>query len=182
MIIDYAANTPDLQIGMSIRNSSDTAGTNSCALGLAKTNELATCSYRLKVSSNVQNGYFIFVNSEPLNNGTSAILDAEPGFTGGTDISSLTVGIEAYGVVVSPGSVSSGFLVLPGENFDADNNASLITYPDIPELIIEAKGPNEPLATDITNTTLVTHKLNISNTTPSGKYSQLISYTLSPSF
>jgi hypothetical protein len=48
--------------------------------------------------------------------------------------------------------------------------------------LVTSNGPNSPAAIDTTNTTLVTHNLNISGGTKAGNYSQIITYTVLATF
>jgi hypothetical protein len=183
--VDEGPATPFPTLSFAVRNTADTANTNICVLGLAKTNSLSSCSYRLKVSTNAASGYTVYVKtSTGLSNGIHSMSNASVGSGGGggTDISGANVGVEKYGVVVTPGTLTSASAVNTTSVFNAGANAVLFVYPTTPTAIIQATGTNSPSATDTTHTSLITHKLNISNTTPPGDYIQNVTYTVASVF
>ncbi len=173
-------------LSFTIRNDTDTASTNSCDLGIATNQTLASCSYRLKVSTNAVSGYNIFVQTSAggLSDGVSQINNALAGSSGsgGSDISNTTVGTENYGVTIISGSTTSASSVLLQSAFSAGTNSVLYDYSAIPLKIIQVNGANLPTTNDLINTTLITHKLNISGDTPPGNFSQNVTYTVSPVF
>jgi hypothetical protein len=168
-------------LSFSIRNTADTADTNICDLGTVSTASVASCSYRLKVTTNATSGYTISISADGgLTNGTSTVTNAAAGPTG----TNLTAGIEAYGATVNAGSItgSAGTISLAssyqngGSNATAYNNTS-------PAVLLTANKPNSPSGSgDTTNTSLITHKLAISNNTSAGYYTQRVTYTVTPSF
>jgi hypothetical protein len=48
--------------------------------------------------------------------------------------------------------------------------------------MIQANNPNQPSITDLTNTTLITHNLNIANDSVAGDYAQTVTYTVVANF
>jgi hypothetical protein len=167
-------------LALAIRKNDDTIDSLICDLGTVTTAATANCSYRLKVSSSSPSGYTIFVKtSGNLTDGTSNISNALAGPTG-TDISGATLGTENYGVNIVKGSATGGTTTLSAA-FSAGTNEVLFT-PVSATSLIASNGPNLPAATDLTNTSLITHQLNISNATKAGNYSQTITYTVLATF
>ena len=168
-----------------IRNAADTASSNSCDLGVATASTLASCSYRLKVSTDAANGYTISMQtSGGLSNGIQTLNDALAGSggTGGTNISAGTVGVENYGALISTGSITSGGTILRTAIFNAGSINSVRTNYTSPQAMIQANNPNQPSITDLTNTTLITHNLNIANDSVAGDYAQTVTYTVVANF
>jgi hypothetical protein len=183
--INYTPNISTPSLSFAIRNSSDTANANNCILSQPSILAVSTCSYRLKISTNATNGYIVYIKtSGGLTNGLYTISNASAGSggSGGDDISNTTAGIEKYGVVISPGSTTSGSSITLASIFNAGTNAVLYNYPSSATAIVQSTGANLPSATDTTNTILVTHKLNISSSTPPGNYTRTITYTVTGSF
>ncbi|MEM1312514.1 MAG: hypothetical protein AAGF07_03555 [Patescibacteria group bacterium] len=168
-----------------IRNDTDTANTNTCDLGTLLTVQAATCAYRLKVFTNAANGYTVSMSAS----GDLASTDhnfsnaaAGNGGTGGDDISNATAGTEKYGAVITPGATTSGSVINLANSYDAGSNAVAYNNTSAANLITSA-GPNSPATTgDTANTSLVTHKANISAASPSGFYTQTVTYTVVASF
>lgn len=180
--VDYTEVLPIL--AFAIRNVSDTSGSNLCQLGTATTTSLSQCQYRLKITTNATNGYTVFVETNAgLNNGVHSIEDAAVGTGGGGghDISDLTVGTERYGAFIVAGSATSGTATLANLfNAGAVNEVRFNNSPST--TLYTVNGPNNPGVTDTVNTALITHRLNISTSTPAGFYKQKIIYTVTPNF
>ena len=167
-----------------IRTVADSANTNVCNLGTATTTSVATCQYRLKVTTNAKNGYTVSMQaSGGLTNGSDILTNSAPGF-GGTGGTNIVPGSESYGVVVTPGnSTSSGGSILAANLFDAGLVNSVRYDYNVPTLLLTANKPNNPAAFGATtNTTLITHNLAITPGSPSGNFTQTITYTVAPSF
>jgi hypothetical protein len=183
--VDYTPAIPTPTLSFAVRNTTDTANTYICSLGTATPTILSTCSYRLKVGTNSTSGYILYVKtSTGLSNGTYNTSNAVAGSggSGGTDISSSNVGTEKYGVVISPGSITGSGSISRTTAFNATSNSVLFAYPTTATAMLQSTGINSPISTDTTNTSLVTHKLNISKTTPPGNYTQKVTYTVSSTF
>jgi hypothetical protein len=173
--------TSHTSLAFQIRNTSDTANLNNCDLGRATTSSVVSCSYRLKVSTNDVDGVFVFMTSTGnLISGANTMQNAAlgAGGTGGTLIDNSTAGTENYGVRVTKGNITGGVVNL-NPVFDAGANSTRYNYTTATTLL-ETTGPNAPAATDTTNTSLVTHNLNISASTPAGQYTQNVTYTVIP--
>jgi hypothetical protein len=170
-----------VSLSFNIRNTGDTADTNLCDLGTASVTAVSTCSYRLKVSTNASNGYTIAMLADgDLTNGSSSITNAVAGPTGTT----VVAGTERYGATITPGSITGlgGTVSLTPAYTSAGSNA--VAYSNLVSAnILTANAPNFPAVTaDTTNTTLVTHRLGIGNSTGSGYYTQNITYRVTPAF
>jgi hypothetical protein len=182
-VVNVTAFVP-INLSFSIRNSGDTANTNVCDLGTASTTAVSSCSYRLKVSTNAANGYTISAQAGgSLTNGTDVITNAVAG-TGGTGGTNIVSGTERYGAVLTPGTITGvGGTISLTSAFNAGATNSVLYAPAAPTVILTANKPNSPLASgDTTRTSLITHNLGISSNTPSGSYTQSITYTVAPSF
>jgi hypothetical protein len=169
-----------------IRDSGDTTNVNTCDLGTLGLSAVSTCAYRLKVSTNAASGYTISVNTSgnlasSSHNMTNAAVGS--GGTGGSDISNTTAGNEKYGVVVTPGSVSTGGTVTLASTYNAGaTNAVSFVNTSAATLITTTSGNAPATSGDTTNTSLVTHKVDISTSTPPGKYTSTVTYTVVASF
>jgi hypothetical protein len=172
-------------LAFTIRKGDDTGDINACEIGTASIASTSTCSYRLKVTSNAANGYFVYVNTQGgLINGVTTMADAAlgNGGGGGDDISITTAGIEKYGALIDQGSITGTGSITLASRFNAGGSNAVNYNISSSTLMATATGENSPLSTDTTNTILVTHKLNMSPNTKPGYYSQSIIYTVSPGF
>ncbi len=177
--------TYTLFLAFDIRNSADTANTNTCALGTVSTSATASCSYRLKVQSNAVNGYTVYMfTSGGLTNSVNTITDALAGSggAGGTNISGSTLGVEAYGIKVTPGTLTSGSSITVASAFNAGATNSVKANYLTSQQILQATGVNLPTGTDTTHTSQITNSLNTSGSTAGGSYSQKITYTVVANF
>ena len=173
-----------INLSFSIRNTGDTANTNTCDLGTASTTAVSTCSYRLKVSSNAKSGYTVsYQASGGLTDGTNIMANAVVG-TGGTGGTNIVAGTEIYGVRITPGSITGASgTITAAAAFNAGATNSVLYNNNTPTVIMTATKANSPGATgDVTNTSLITHNLGIDSNTESGNYTQTITYTIAPSF
>jgi hypothetical protein len=181
-VVNVRARVP-LQLSFVIRNNADTADTNICDMGDLTTSAVGNCEYRLKVSTNATNGYTVnVVTSGDFTNGTANFVNAAAG-TAGTGGTAQAAGTEMYGAIVTKGSITgAGGTTTLGAAYDAGatNNVSYVNT-TVASLMIANK-PNAPLATDLTNTTLVRHEAGISASTAAGLYNQQVTYTVTPSF
>lgn len=167
-------------LAFTIRDSTDTAdlanvnglavGPNLCSLGSLTTGSVATCSYRLKVSTNASSYTVSITSDADLDYGANTI-DAI------TEDSTVTAGTEGYGIAVVGGSATGGTVTESG-NFNDDDTP----IPTTPTTLLSVSGPNSPGATDTTNTALITHRAAISASTAVGNYDQLVTYTVSGTF
>lgn len=166
-----------------IRNSADTADSNTCDMGDLTVSTVGTCSYRLKVTTNARSGYSVNVQtSGNFSNGSDTFANAAAG-TGGTGGTNITAGTETYGALITPGSItgSGGSVSLASAyNAGATNDVSYVNTSSA--TLLTANKPNNPATTDTTNTTLVRHDAATSGSTPAGLYTQTVTYTVSPSF
>jgi hypothetical protein len=172
-----------LRLAFNIRNSADTANTNVCDLGETDPSAINECSYRLKVSTNAIGGYTISMQANGnLTNGAYSMTNAVAGPTGSAI--SASSALELYGVrIVAGGITGSGTIsTLPAYTSGVNNvvNYSSTTAANI----VQSTGPNATPAAggDTTNTTLVTHRLTVSESTPIGTYTQRITYRVTPTF
>ena len=173
------------QISFSIRNASDTANFNTCDLGVSDPTILSSCSYRLKISTDSSSGYIVFMQSTgSLTNGSYNLNNAAVGSGGGggTNISGSTLGIENYGILINQGSITGPGSISRIAAFNAGASNSVNSNYISPTSMIQSAGSNNPLSTDTTNTSLVTHNLNVAPDSVAGSYNQTITYTVIASF
>jgi hypothetical protein len=184
-------------LSIAIRKNDDTTDINTCNLATASLTSVKTCDYRIKITSDLITSYSIQIStSGGLSNGAYTLANAAAGSggSGGDDISNGTANTEKYGIVINTGSITGGQIntsrlsqtggsVTKIGGFDAGTtNAVNANIGPTPQTILTSTGFNRPNATDTTNTTLITHKANISAATPPGVYSQTVTYTIIPSY
>jgi hypothetical protein len=181
-VVAVRARVP-LQLAFTIRNAADTADTNICDMGDLTTSAVGFCEYRLKVATNAKSGYTINVNtSGNFTNGTDNFTNAAVG-TGGAGGTNIVAGTEMYGAKVTKGAITgaAGTTTLATVyDAGATNFASFVNT--TAATLITANKPNNPTATDLTNTSLVRHEAAISANTAAGLYTQTVTYTIAPSF
>ena len=169
-----------------IRNAGDTAVASVCDLGFASTTAATTCSYRLKITTNIIEGYVVYVKSDgPLINVTATIADAGVGTGGGggTLITNATAGTARYGVLSTIGTLTGGDPISKPAVYDAGTLNSVRITNTTSNIFVTASGQNNPAITGATaNTILVTHNLNIASSTVGGLYGHTLTYTVVPNF
>jgi hypothetical protein len=153
-----------------------------CDLGSMTTAAEATCSYRLKISTNAALGFTVNVNTNGglSNQGYATITDC----TDGTLIASQPT-VEAYGIGVDGADVggynSSTQLynepILEEGSFATDDTP-ITTYTQ-PLFVSYTEGFS---GTDTASTSLVEHRAQVTAATPAGIYTQLVTYTITPDF
>lgn len=164
-----------------IRDSTDTANTNTCDFGVVDTSAVYTCSYRLKVGTNASSGYTIAVtNSGDLTDGTSSLTNAAVG-SGGSGGTAVAAGVETYGVVITPGTVTgSGGTVSVASAYNAGVTNAVSYVNTSSATVLTANRPNNPTA--IGNTSLVTERLGVNASTPAGVFTKTETYTVTYNF
>ncbi|MFA5186298.1 MAG: hypothetical protein WC551_07480 [Patescibacteria group bacterium] len=183
--VNVTANIPSL-LAFSIRNSADTANTNNCNLGTLSTTASSTCDYRLRVGvTNAASGFQVYIaaNADLNSFGSATITQA-------VDNAASAPGTEQYGIEVygasSGGRTPGGLFTNPvavdsPANFTFDVNTSPV--PTSTKNFINYPSPFDPgTAPQLTKTTWVKHFANISAGTPSGNYSQIVTYTVTAYF
>jgi len=173
--------TVDPTISFTIRDSVDNANTNTCSLGSVKATDVseATCSYRLAVSTNASSGYNIYIQAGgPLTDGSHNITDISNG-------GSVAAGTEGYGIRVTgatSGVVAGGTISEATDGVTYDFSTDDTPIPTTKKTIISSDKPAEYTAGSTATSTLITHALGVSNTTPAGSYTQTITYTVTGNF
>lgn len=173
-----------VSLSFDIRNAADTANTNVCDLGTVTTAAVATCNYRLKVSTNAKNGYTVsMLASGNLTDGTHNMANAAAG-AGGSGGTAIVAGTETYGVFITTGNITGvGGTITRASIFNAGATNDVLYNYTSPQVIMTATKPNSPAVSgDVTNTSLIEHSLGISSNTPSGDFTQTITYTVAPAF
>lgn len=166
-----------------IRDSTDTINTNICDLGTLTTTLVSTCDYRLKVATNANFGFTISVQtSGNLSTGANSFTNSAIG-SGGSGGTNITPGTENYGATITKGSITGpGTTTLaPIYNAGVTNSVSFVNTINA-TLITATRGNNPTSSGDIINTSLITHKTAISPNTAAGLYTQVVTYTVVPSF
>jgi len=169
----------DPVLAFAIRDSADLTDTNSCNLGVLNLNTVSTCSYRLKVYTNAANGYVVSITSDG-----DLRKDGAPGAAPDADDidpiaenSTVTAGVEGYGIALVGGSATGGVVTEVGD-FDDDDTP----VPNSITNLLSTNGLNSPATSDTTNTALVTHRAAIDTGTESGTYTQTVTYTVVANF
>jgi hypothetical protein len=178
-----ATNTrPTESISFTLRNAADTAAfANLCDFGTLTTAAVGSCQYRLKYSGIPRNGYSFQVRtSGNFTNGLDSFANAAVG-SGGTGGTLIAAGTEGYGAAITAGSCTNGTNTLASSyNPGAGNSVSFVNT--TAATVVTCNGPNLPVATDLTNTVLVTQRLAISGSTPPGLYTQTVTWTAVPNY
>lgn len=152
---------------------------NTCPLGSLTTGLVATCDYRLKISTNAAGGFTSTITADKeLSTPEYATMTniAEDG--------TVTAGVEGYGIAVTGATVGG-----------RDSSTGLFDQPVVEEGDYADDDTPVPTSTDAfisytdgfwssttQSTTLVEHKAAISPVTPAGFYSQTVTYTVTGSF
>jgi hypothetical protein len=170
-------------LSFAIRTADDTANTNSCDMGNLSVSTVGACSYRLKVATNAEYGYTIStVTSGNLTNGTANFPNAAAG-AGGAGGTLQVAGTALYGAKINKGSITTagGTTTLAGV-YNAGTTKDVLYNNTVAADLVTASKPNNPAATDLVNTSLVTHEASINASTAAGIYTQKVTYTVTPSF
>jgi len=153
--------TPELSF--SLRNAADNNSPEACSLGAPDTDDVNTCQYRLAVETNAQEGFSVFIRSDgDLRNTFDSISNIVEGWT-------ISAGTEGYGIAVTAGTGIDEQGI-----FDSDD--SPISATD--SLLIKTDSVYNYTQGDLDTSSLITHKIAISEETPAGFYSQIIIYTI----
>lgn len=165
-------------LAMAIRNSGDTADTNTCPLGALTIAAVNTCAYRVKVTSNAASGYTVnfLADGDLRRSGSGDVADADD-IDPIAENSTVTAGTEGYGIALTGGSATGGSITESGDFNDDDT-----PIPFVSTTIYTSSGTNNPGATDTTNTALVTHRAAIDGGTNTGNYSQIMTYRVTATF
>jgi hypothetical protein len=172
-----------VSLSFAIRNAADTANTNSCDMGNLSVSTVGSCSYRLKVATNTEFGYTIStVTSGNFTNGSASFPNAAAG-TAGTGGTTQAAGTELYGAKINKGSVTTaGGTTTLASVYDAGLTKDVLYNNTTAADLVTSNKPNNPSATDLVNTSLVTHEASIAASTAAGIYTQKVTYTITPSF
>lgn len=175
-------------LSFSIRNSADTANTNVCQLGTLSLSSVSSCTYRLRIATNASNGFITLLQADH---------DfSTPTFATMTNIvndGSFVAGSEAYGISALVGATLGGRQTTSSvftdpvvessfttTTFDTDASPVPTTTTGI---IISFPRPFQAgLAPSTTTTSAITHSAAISGGTPTGNYSQTVTYRVTGSF
>ena len=179
-------------LAFAIRNSGDTAdlgyinggtvGPHLCNLGVMTTATNASCLYRLKVSTNAASGYTVnYSATGGLVNGSGYTFANAPGTS--TTATLQSTNTEAYGIVLTPGSVTgTGGSTSRGGTFGSTANFLYAYATTSSTALYSSNKPNAPTSTDTTNTALIEHDAVLSASTAAGTYTSTVTYTVSPAF
>lgn len=175
-------------LSFSIRNTGDTADTNTCALGVLDLSTTSTCSYRLRIATNASNGFQAQVVANHDFGSGSATMTNVVNDTGG-----WSAGTETYGMARVIGAVTGGRNTTTGAFDQAvyENAPVGFTFNVDPSPVPTSSAQNfisygaafqTGLAPSTTSTSFVEHAAAISAGTPAGAYSQVLTYTVTGSF
>lgn len=186
-LVNVTANVPSTLV-FSIRNSADTANTNTCDLGSLSALSTSTCSYRLRLElTNAANGFVATIQ------GNHDLASGNATITAATNDGYANAGTEGYGISELVGATAGGRDPFSGlydqpvvESSEATTTFNVDVSP-VPTTtyatIISYGGAFSVSSTpSLTGTTLVTHFANITAATPAGNYSQTVTYLVTASF
>lgn len=180
-------------LSFAIRNTDDTATTTTCPLGTLSQTAVNLCSYRLRIATNASNGFNSTIKANlDLNNGTGNAT-----ITPILNDTTFASGTEAYGIAFLTGAYSgvrsstSGQYVAPvvescgsgytTTTFCTDSSPVPTTTGGV-QFIYATSAVNPGIAPSTSSTTLVVHGAAINAGTPSGQYSQTVTYLVTGSF
>lgn len=167
-------------LSLIIRDSGDTADTNVCDLGELATGSVATCAYRVAVSTNASGGFQVQINSDGALD-TAASDDINAIAENGT----VTAGVEGYGVAITGATVGghdgAGNFDQPLVE-DGDFNDDDTPVPTSATNFISYGDAFQYTQGTATTSTLVTHRAAISAATIAGAYQQVVTYTITATF
>lgn len=177
-------------LSFSIRNSADSATTNSCSLGTLSTSATSTCSYRLRIQTNAASGFAATIKAnQDLATGSATITQV-------TNDTPATAGTEAYGIGTLTGATAGGRNGSTGA-FDqpvtegGGAGAATTTFSTDPSpvptttavtIISYTGGFSVSSTPSLTGTSLVTHSATISGGTPAGNYTQTVTYLVTATY
>ena len=161
-----------------------------CSLGNLSTTTVNFCQYRLKTATNAASGFTVqYLASGAMTSGTNTL-------TAATGIQ-LNGGVtEGYGVNISPGTVTGASPTVGAGTFTcstiqancngltgSQSLANFFSYQSVSNVnVYTSNRPNAPTTPDTANTALVTHAATPTASTPSGSYSQTITYSVTGQF
>lgn len=151
-----------------IRTAIDDTTTNVCDLGVLDTGSVKECQYRLAIETAAANGFTAYLeddNDTGLYNGSTEL-------TRVTEDQVVTAGQEGYGIAFE-GATSTLLSTVTEEGDYNDDDTSI---PDDKTAILSANAPYDWQFGTTTTSSLVTHRAAIDATTPSGSYTQTVSY------
>lgn len=163
-----------------IRNSADNANTNICALGTLSLTSVSQCLYRLKITTNSPSGFTVQINTDGdlRRSGSGDVadnLEIDPI----PENSTVTAGVEGYGIALGGGTITGGTVTESGNFNDDDTPLPINSATNL----LTGSGTNNPGTTgDTTNTALVTHNAAMDGDTNTGLYSQAVTYTVDADF
>ncbi len=185
--VNVTASVP-VTLSFAIRNSADTADTNTCALGILSVASVSTCSYRLRIATNAASGFAVDMGADEAFNSAGYATMTNIG-----DNVAFAAGAEAYGIQVFTGATTGGRSGLG--DYDqpvVEDSAAPYTFnADTSPVPVNINGENflsfgAPFKTEtapsLTTTSLVTHAAAISISTPGGNYSHTIYYWITGTF
>jgi hypothetical protein len=175
-------------LSFNIRNGSDSADTNTCALGVLSLTATSTCNYRLRVATNASNGFQAQIQADhDFGTGNATMTNVV------NDGAQPTAGTERYGLSLILGATEGGrntttllFLNPVSENspagFTFNIDPSGVPTSSAQNFISYGAAFQTGAAPSVTTTSLVEHAASINAGTAAGAYSQVLTYTVTGSF
>jgi len=181
MMAGYRQMDEEEVLSFSIRNSSETADTNACALGTLSTTSVSTCSYRLKIGSTASAGFQVGLWADDQLNQSTASIDVDDV----TENFTVAAGTEGHGITVAPptdnGTAGTATTWTEQSPFD-DDDTPIPAGEALMDVIFASNGTQDVDLNgtgDLDGTTLVTHRTAISTATREGSYDQVVTYVVS---
>jgi hypothetical protein len=175
-------------LAFSIRDSLDTADTNTCAMGTLSLSSTSTCAYRLRIATNASNGFQAQLQAnQDFGTGSATMTNVT------NDGSQPSAGTELYGlsrvVAATQGgrnTTTGAFTVAVTEanpaGFTFGTDPSPVPTSSAQTIFINGSAFQTGAAPSATTTQLVEHAASISAGTAAGSYSQIVTYTVTGSF
>ena len=175
-------------LAFSIRNSGDTANTAVCQLGTLSISAVASCTYRLRIATNAANGFVTTILADKdFSTATFATM------TNINDNGSFAAGTEAYGISALTAATEGGRQSTSTDftepivesNFATttfDTDASTVPTSTTGIIISFPRSFRTGAAPSTTTTSAITHSAAIGGGTPTGNYTQTVTYRVTGSF
>ncbi|MBN1325440.1 hypothetical protein JW977_00450 [Candidatus Falkowbacteria bacterium] len=151
------------ELTLILRNPTDTGAFSNCAFGTIILGEISMCSYRIAAKTNAERGFQVFVKTD------GNFRSSESYIANIDENNQVQAGVEGYGIALNSGT---GII----EVGDYNDDDSQISTGDA--LLIKTNSSYNYIQGSLSTSSLVTHKVAISETTSPGQYSQAILYTI----
>ena len=154
-------------LNFSLRNDSDTEPFTGCRFGSISSISLNTCAYRLAVETNAAHGFSVYIGTD------GAYRSSNYEISNIAEDSQIVAGTEAYGLAITAGTD----ITEAGDFTDDDTPLSTDEH-----LLIMTNFSYNYKEGILSSSSLITHKVAVSPSTPAGQYGQLVYYKVFANF